>query len=572
MPTSTTHPTSDPAEPTGPTPHPTRRRARRALVASAAAACLVALPAAATATAGPSPARSAPASTQDLGPLPLGEPGLPETRSTEVLQPGVTLTRIARGQTDPDHVWTVEVAIPGGATSPDPDAPPSALKDEASADETAAELTALGFAARTEEVVTAALADFAGGTLGWRVRVGAFPDQAGATAERARIIAAGFTGAAVFTGWDAEDVDTGPWRVEVLTIDPRQFRGELDLTVGPDIERRERTSELAAAAGATAGVNAGYFVLDPASGAPGDPAGVAVIDGQLLSETINGRPALVLRDDARRSDVVRLAWEGELRSHGETLALDGLNRVPGLIRNCGGTGGDLPTSAPQHDFTCTDPDEVVLFTPAFAATSPSGPGVEVVLDHRGFVTDVRGTRGGPIPPAGSTVQATGALADDLRALASPGHRLHVRTGLTELDGTPFVTGHRTSIVNGGPELVRDGELHVTPATDGFVRPGEPSFYYGFVHKRNPRTFAGTDAEGRLVLVTADGRSTSALGLSVLETALVAQGLGLKDAMNLDGGGSTTMVVHDQVVNQPSDATGERPVGDALLVLPDRRRR
>jgi exopolysaccharide biosynthesis protein len=40
-------------------------------------------------------------------------------------------------------------------------------------------------------------------------------------------------------------------------------------------------------------------------------------------------------------------------------------------------------------------------------------------------------------------------------------------------------------------------------------------------------------------------------------------------LNLDGGGSTTMVVDGQVVNDPSDATGERPVGDALLILPDR---
>ena len=38
-------------------------------------------------------------------------------------------------------------------------------------------------------------------------------------------------------------------------------------------------------------------------------------------------------------------------------------------------------------------------------------------------------------------------------------------------------------------------------------------------------------------------------------------------MNLDGGGSTTMVIDGDVINQPSDATGERPVGDALLILP-----
>src|SRR5690606_22571114 len=128
----------------------------------------------------------------------------------------------------------------------------------------------------------------------------------------------------------------------------------------------------------------------------------------------------------------------------------------------------------------------------------------------------------------------------------------------------------TDILNGGPELVRDGRLHVTPATDGMVRPGDPSFYYGWVHKRNPRTLAGVDAAGRTVLVTADGRSTESLGLSIPESAAVARALGLRDAVNLDGGGSTTLVVDGDVLNDPSDAAGERPVGDALLILPGRR--
>jgi exopolysaccharide biosynthesis protein len=102
-----------------------------------------------------------------------------------------------------------------------------------------------------------------------------------------------------------------------------------------------------------------------------------------------------------------------------------------------------------------------------------------------------------------------------------------------------------------------------------VEPAGPSFYYGWVHKRNPRTVAGVDARGRLVLITADGRSTDSLGLSIPETAAVAKSLGLRQAMNLDGGGSTTMVVNGSVLNSPSDAAGERPIGDALLLLPNR---
>ncbi|MFJ4713763.1 phosphodiester glycosidase family protein [Streptomyces sp. NPDC088785] len=524
-----------------------------------AALCVLALVGAAPAPAAPAPPRG----------LPLGAAGLAETRTTRTLHPGVTLTRIVRGADAPAMAWTVELAIPGGAGSPDPDAPPAALKDEASADALLAALRAKGFDARSERVTTPATADYAGGTLGWRVRVGAFPGESAATAERTRLRAAGYTGSAWYTGWDGDAGDRGPWRLDVLTIDPRAFRGALRATYGPDLENRETTSALAAADRATAGVNAGFFVLDPRAGAPGDPAGVGVYGGRLLSEAVGGRPGLVVHDSGRGTGVTRLTWSGSVGTGRTALPLDGVDRVPGLIRNCGGTADDLPTARPLHDTTCTDPDELVAFTEEFGKETPKGDGAEAVLDRRGTVVAVRTPRGGALPAGGRSVQATGGYAARLTALARVGRPLRIRSGLEDGRGRPVVPSRTTSVLNGGPELVRDGRPHVTVATDGMVQPGNPSFYYGWAHKRNPRTFAGTDAAGRTVLVTADGRGTGSLGLSIPESAAVAAALGLRDAMNLDGGGSTTMVVDGQVINDPSDATGERPVGDALLVLPTR---
>jgi len=277
-----------------------------------------------------------------------------------------------------------------------------------------------------------------------------------------------------------------------------------------------------------------------------------------------------VHDNAHPTEVTRLVWSGLLVGDDSSLALDGIDRVPGLIRNCGGTGDDVPTSLPLHDVTCTDSDELVAFTPDFAESTPSGAGLEAVLDADGDVVQLRTPRGGPLPAGGSSVQATGDQVAALSDLAHLGRELHIKTRLRDARGGFVATTPRTDIVNGGPELVRDGQLHVTPATDGMVHPGDPSFYYGWVHKRNPRTIAGVDAQGRTMLVTADGRSTDALGLSILESAEVAQALGMVEAINLDGGGSTTMVVDGAVVNDPSDAAGERPVGDALLVLPGSR--
>lgn len=489
--------------------------------------------------------------------LPLGPDGLHETRTTVTLQRGVTLTTITRGEADPANTWTVEIAVPGGSGSPDPDAPPTAIADLEHAQELADGLQAQGFAPRVEEVVTPKLADFAGGSLGFRVRVGSHAVKADADAQLAQIRAAGFTASTVFTGWDGAPTDRGPWVVRVLTVDPKVFRGSLVGDFGPDVERRETTSALAAAKGAVAGVNAGFFVLDPAAGAPGDPAGVGVYGGRLLSEAINGRPSFVFTADGH-AKVARNTWKGTVSAGHRSLTLDGLNRVPGLIRNCGGTG-DEPTDRPLHDTTCTDPDELVAFTSDYGASTPAGPGVEVVLDDHSRVVDVRSPRGGPLQPGTRSVQATGDLVDDLTAMARPGRKLTV---------TSHLTGPRADyVINGGPELVRDGRQHATPNRDGMVRPGDPSFYYGWVDKRNPRTIAGIDGRGRILLVTVDGRATTSLGLSIAESAALAQALGMRDAINLDGGGSTTMVVDDQVINTPSDAAGERPVGDAILVLP-----
>lgn len=86
--------------------------------------------------------------------------------------------------------------------------------------------------------------------------------------------------------------------------------------------------------------------------------------------------------------------------------------------------------------------------------------------------------------------------------------------------------------------------------------------------RHPRTLAGVDAGGRVWLIAIDGRRPGhSLGASFAALARLAAHLGLADVVNLDGGGSTTMVVRGRIVNRPSDLRGPRPVSDALVVLP-----
>jgi exopolysaccharide biosynthesis protein len=83
----------------------------------------------------------------------------------------------------------------------------------------------------------------------------------------------------------------------------------------------------------------------------------------------------------------------------------------------------------------------------------------------------------------------------------------------------------------------------------------------------PRTAVGFSRDSStLYLLVVDGRSTLSAGMTTVQLAAMLQRLGAWHAMNFDGGGSTTMVIDGQVVNAPSDPTGERPVRIALFVV------
>ena len=88
----------------------------------------------------------------------------------------------------------------------------------------------------------------------------------------------------------------------------------------------------------------------------------------------------------------------------------------------------------------------------------------------------------------------------------------------------------------------------------------------FTDVRHPRTLIGIDRKGMLWLVAVDGRQPDySTGMTFAELLTLCARLDLVNALNLDGGGSTTMVAAGALINRPSDATGPRPVSDALVV-------
>jgi hypothetical protein len=499
--------------------------------------------------------------------------GTHEIRTTQAVAPGITLTTITRGEVSPDDYYTVNVGIPTSSDippSPDPDAVTAVLGTRMTADAVAAQLAAAGWTSRVEPVSMPKFADAGPGLMGYRVRVGRFGTEAEATAVAAQLTAAKFKPSVVYTGQDG-DATTGPWAIRALTIDFHAFKGTVAESHDATLAGRRTTTQIAQDTGALAAVNGGFFIISGTDGVVGDSAGVIVEHGRLLHDATNGRVAAILRDGGRRLQLEKLWTRIDLvDSRGADHQMAGLNRAPGLIRDCGGRAGDVPTSKPLMDFTCTNPNEMVAFTPEFGSPLPTGAGSEAVLDARGRVVSEGPRTATTVPSGGRVIEAIGTEASWLDQHATVGQRLRVTTRVTGSDGHTLRFGPADSVVNGGPQLIDGGRVSIEPQADGLIHADDPSFFYGWGIRRNPRTMIGTDRQGRLLLVEVDGRNaTHSQGLSIPEAGELMRSLGAVEAMNLDGGGSSAMVVGGKLLNTPSDATGERPVGDAVVVLPRR---
>ena len=128
-----------------------------------------------------------------------------------------------------------------------------------------------------------------------------------------------------------------------------------------------------------------------------------------------------------------------------------------------------------------------------------------------------------------------------------------------------MSAHQEDIMTAGPLLLLDGSFYKSSIYGG-----------GFGNSRHPRSAVGIKKDGTVVLVAVDGRQKGlAEGMSLTELAYTMKWLGCKDALNLDGGGSTTLYVKGTnadggVINYPCDNKkydhqGERRVANMLLV-------
>ncbi|MDK2971600.1 MAG: large repetitive protein [Candidatus Sumerlaeota bacterium] len=130
-----------------------------------------------------------------------------------------------------------------------------------------------------------------------------------------------------------------------------------------------------------------------------------------------------------------------------------------------------------------------------------------------------------------------------------------RNALVDAASDPVI-----GVVGGGPRLLRDGEVVVEEEAP------KESIRDSFVTDLHPRTAVGVRADGSIVMCVVDGRQPGkSQGINLMDLAEWMKKQGCVDAMNLDGGGSSTMSVRGELVNFPSDAGGSRSVSNGIVL-------
>jgi exopolysaccharide biosynthesis protein len=113
-------------------------------------------------------------------------------------------------------------------------------------------------------------------------------------------------------------------------------------------------------------------------------------------------------------------------------------------------------------------------------------------------------------------------------------------------------------VGGGPVLIQNGEVKITNNE-------ELKFGGKAINDKHPRTAMGYTSDGKLIILVVQGRSESASGATLIQEAQILKDLGCVEALNLDGGGSSCLLINGQQTIKPSDKEGQRAVPAVFII-------
>lgn len=325
-----------------------------------------------------------------------------------------------------------------------------------------------------------------------------------------------------FRQWDQID-PRGPIRAQLLTIDINNPANELDIIAPAKVPVRKPVSELAAKAGAVAAVNGDFFDI----GDTGAPLGVGKDreKGMRHAPQSGWNNSFWIGADGHPY-IGQLPYKGKLKQHPKLKFSNHnspsiqANGIGIFDKNWGRTEGSSTTAGQKRV-------REVVVRGGIVRSNRTKVSEGLKIKGKGLVLVARGTATKKLKKA-----RVGERATIVESIAS--------------SPTVAISGDRPLLTNGARVVVDDRQMH-------------------------PRTAVGIDADGGKVLILViDGRQSFSRGYTMVELANMMVALGAENALNLDGGGSSTMVGHTVtgqfgVLNSPSDG-GERLVPNGLGVF------
>ena len=331
-------------------------------------------------------------------------------------------------------------------------------------------------------------------------------------------------------GQIASESTEEPLRINVLRIDLKRTRIKLVRALDQGLGV-ETVSSLARRHRADAAINGGFFRLTGTY--RGESTGLLVIDGKLISESHNDRADVGFINEGTSTKVIfgHLKYQGDLSVGRTRHSVNGINR---------------PVVA----------DEMILFTPEFHRTTLTNPdGVEVVVRRNTVITVKDLTGSSQIPSDGFVISAVGKAREWIKQNVRQGSKLRFSWKIIPSESNETAQWRRTySVLGAGPQLIKSGRISVAHLQEQMSEI--------FATERHPRTAIGKTAEGKLLMVTVDGRQPKiSVGMSLFSLADLLLELNAVDAINLDGGGSDLdggqTESCEQAFRPDRRATGER---------------
>ena len=292
-----------------------------------------------------------------------------------------------------------------------------------------------------------------------------------------------------------------PVRLNIIEAD---FNINPELKIAPvmasdKLQRKASISSMARKSNSLAAVNGAFF--KPQTGCP---LGTLMIDGKIYTGPIHNRVSMGFFKDGYAME--RIQFNAYLKKGFDKIQVDNMNQ-PRMLSTA-----------------------VIAYTPDWGAYSTITPkyGTQIVVADN-EVTAITVSRAA-IPENGYVLVGPKSKLGGLKV----GDRVNLNVSTSpDWDNVKH-------IISGGPYLVKDGEIFVDMTAQKL----------GCIGGRNPRTAIGYTKDNHIILITADGREGSSIGLTLNELAHLMQSLGCVNAMNLDGGGSTVMYVKGNIVNKP----------------------